>query len=270
MNSTSLPDPDVSNDVSAGFAELLRSEGFDCSSKTIRFVCTHRELTPQLIAGCLRAAPDLIPLFEQKIGSHLSSYAQVLEVSGVRKLLEVLDLISDCSRIRPLLIKLRTFPDPQVQSKLTLLLGRGSLNLGLIEDQLASPDARVRANTIKALPDVKGAQRLLKAALTDPNHRVVGEALLALHRLGDSSAAEHLIEMAQSESEASRLSALWVMGETEDEQFRETLRACVQSDTGKVRWMALKSLSRLKRASAGKEVKVEATDPVPEPGVGQP
>ena len=147
---------------------------------------------------------------------------------------------------------------------MTILLGRGVLNFKLVEEQLASTDARVRANAIESTWRIQDVVPLLRTATSDPNNRVVGNALLALYKLNDDGVAAAITEMAHHESEAFQITALWVMGETEDAQFGDTLRSFAQTSTGKVRWMALRSLGRLKRASdSGKLRTPESEAPGP-------
>jgi HEAT repeat protein len=231
----------------------------------IRLMYTEENLSPEAVAACLRSRERLQPQFDEKIASYLEQFGSVLSADATIKLLEILGRISDCSRVQLTLLRLSGSPDPRVQSKAAILLGRGTLNVKLIEVQLMSPDARVRANAIESAWSVKDLKMVLRNATMDPDNRVVGNALLALYNLGDADVFDDLIKMAHHESEAFRVTAIWVMGKTEDARFGDTLRSFVQTAKGKVRWMALRSLGQLKRASGVGELR-NSQQPVPVSG----
>jgi HEAT repeat protein len=203
-------------------------------------------LTPEVVVRSLREAASRHPFFDRRVGSYIEKNETSLSSRQTIKLLEILDRISDWSRTRFILIRLRTSPDPRIRSKVAKLLGRLAPSVHLIEQHLASPDARVRANAIESARLVAELRPIFReVAARDPNNRVVGNALLALFRLGEPDAVASLVRMSQHESEIFRITALWVMGETNDPQFAETLRSSFRTESGKARWMALRSLRRL-------------------------
>jgi hypothetical protein len=234
--------------------EVLRSEMDGPCHNAIKLMYMEENLSPEAVATCLRSRERLQPQFDEKIASYLEHFGSVLPADATIKLLEILDRISDCSRVQLTLLRLSGSPDPRVQSKAAILLGRGTLNVKLIGVQLMSPDARVRANAIESAWSIKDLKLVLRKALADPDNRVVGNAFLALYNLGDTEIFPDLIKMAHHESEAFQITALWVMGKTEDARFGDTLRSFVQTAKGKVRWMALRSLAQLKRASGAGEL----------------
>jgi hypothetical protein len=242
--------------------EILRSEIDGPCQNAIRLMYMEENLSAESVATCLRSRERLQPEFDEKIASYIDQFGSGLSSKATIKLLEIVDRISDCSRVQGTLVRLTAYPDPRVQSKAAILLGRGTLNIKLIEVQLMSPDARVRANAIESAWSVKDLKLVLRKATADPDNRVVGNALLALYNLGDADVFADLIKMTQHESEAFRITALWVMGRTEDARFGDTLRSFVQKAKGKVRWMALRSLGQLKRASAPSELR-DSRHPVP-------
>jgi hypothetical protein len=117
---------------------------------------------------------------------------------------------------------------------------------------MAQADPRIRANAIEAIWSVNSreAQTLLGSALADTNNRVLGNALLGLYRLGDCSVIREIVLMASHEASVFRSTAAWVMGETGDPRFTETLvRMLVEPDTT-VRKLAVTALRRIKAAAA--------------------
>lgn len=78
---------------------------------------------------------------------------------------------------------------------------------------LDDPDRRVRANAIEALDDIGSPLRVerIKPKLRDPDSRVRSTAIKALLKLRIRDAAESLIELLRHPSRAHRMSALWVV-----------------------------------------------------------
>ena len=79
-----------------------------------------------------------------------------------------------------------------------LALCRMRPNRPLIDRQLESPDARVRANAIEALWHTPpgNTTRVFRDALGDDHHRVVVNALLGLYYHCDDSFYEHVAALA--------------------------------------------------------------------------
>lgn len=167
------------------------------------------------------------------------------------RILEVLAVIADGTRILPMLIQVLREPDPRLRSKAALLVGRTSKNLQWVEQALREPDARLRANTIEALwsVDSEAVRAVLRAALRDPNNRVLGNALLGLYRLGDAGAIEPMLKMAEHPAPLFRATAAWVMGETADPRFLPTLARMVREADTNVRRHVFRALSQLKKAT---------------------
>ena len=114
-----------------------------------------------------------------------------------------------------------------IASKAALMFGRRVSNPLWVERQMAMADARMRANVIEALWGVKSpeAEKSLRAALYDSHHRVVGNALVGLHQLGDREVPGRLMEMAAHADPHFRAAAAWAMGRTGDRSYIEPLRA---------------------------------------------
>lgn len=172
-------------------------------------------------------------------------------ISGYR-ILEVIDAISDGTRLVPGLMKLLRHKDKKLQSKAALLLARAHHNPEWFQGQLTHADSRVRANVIEGLlhtiPSQKQIESLWNAA-SDGNHRVCTTALLVLLKNGQPEAADKLENLANHPLENFRTAAAWAMAESGNARFLDTLQRLAKADTGAVRRMAIKGAVSLRKAS---------------------
>ena len=168
------------------------------------------------------------------------------------RLMDILDEISEGTRILPTLLRLLRHDDPHIRSKAVLMIGRGSRGVRWVERRLADEDPRVRANAIESMwgLDRPEARSLLQKALRDPNNRVVGNAILGLYLLGDCSSIPELLKLGESEVPVRRSTATWVMGETGDPRFLNAIAERLRDADAMVRRRAYWSLSRVKAAAA--------------------
>ncbi len=165
------------------------------------------------------------------------------------RLLAILEAISSSRGVLlPMISRLARHSDARVQSKVALMVGRGNRNPHWVEEQLAHPDGRVRANAVEALWDIdtEEARALFRRAAGDSHNRVVGNALLGLHRLGEPEAIPLIVEMGAHESDAFRATAAWVAGESEDPRFLALLTDMMLAGKGRVRQNAIRALTRIK------------------------
>ena len=165
----------------------------------------------------------------------------------VVRLLGVLDRISPGRRIVMSIIHLLRAPQPGAASKAALFLGKRIQNPNWVDRQMASPDARVRANIIESVWGVHNAnlRKCLREALSDEHNRVVGNALLGLHLLGDTSVAGQLRTMLRHSQPKFRATAAWVMGKTGAPEFRCDLNDALHDEHEMVRNSALRALALL-------------------------
>jgi HEAT repeat protein len=130
---------------------------------------------------------------------------------------------------------------------------------------MADPDARVRANFVEGLWNGAATdhhRRLFRRALEDSNHRVVGNALVGLHRLGEHrDVVKQVSKMARRPEAAFRATAAWVMGRSGEELYASVLRHMVRDPDLQVRRSALRSLRQINMgiaASPGREAQLDA------------
>src|SRR6185312_12215685 len=118
------------------------------------------------------------------------------------RLMDVLGEISAGSRITSSLMRLLRNSDPELRSKAVLLIGRSSRSIKWLQNRMGEGDPRTRANAVEALwgVDTVEARELLRSAVMDSNNRVAGNAVFALHCIGDTSSIPEVFKMAASES----------------------------------------------------------------------
>jgi hypothetical protein len=190
---------------------------------------------------------NIDPLLDTKLARWLLHHLQVEPLerasAAAHRILSILEQTSAVRRLGPMLVQLLRVPDPAIRSKVALLMGRGNQ---AVRWALADRDPRVRANAVESLwgVDSKEARRVLWDMARDPNNRVTGNALLALHKLGEPAAKAALTEMCRHESPRFRTTAAWVMGQTQDAAFLETLRQLEVDPDENVRRNARLALAR--------------------------
>lgn len=179
-----------------------------------------------------RIAAKTDPLIDVKLARCLlpanGAKAAVVGRGAVLRVLEIIDAISDGARMITLLTQILRHEDAHVRSKAALLVGRVNRNLAWVQQRMAEPDPRVRANAVESLwgVDSPPVRQLFLAAAKDPDGRVAGNGLLGLYQLGDLAAAELLAPMLASPDPKIRATAAWVMGQTDDPRFLPALLPC--------------------------------------------
>jgi HEAT repeat protein len=166
------------------------------------------------------------------------------------RLMEILGVISDGIRIFPSLVRLLRHPNPHIRSKAVLLIGRGNRSPKWLRLRLADTDPRIRANAAEALWGVntEEARNLLQSLVRDSNNRVAGNAILGLYKLGDASMIVEIMALARHDSALFRATAAWVMGETGDPRFTETVACLLREPNAVVRKRAFAALGGIRAA----------------------
>ncbi len=220
----------------------------------------------ELARAAARVDPRLDILLAKRIGEEAASPSGRYSDADMARLLETLEQIGGGLRAAPALGPLLNHGNPRLRSKAALLVGRASQNAALAARQLASDDARVRANAVEALWGAESAhcRDIFHSAVLDPNCRVAGNAALGLYRLGDTAGVRALLNMAGHASPDFRSTAAWCMGACEDPRFLAPLERLAAGGGGKVRHNALRSIARVRHnavrmADAGR-LRIEITD----------
>jgi hypothetical protein len=210
-----------------------------------------------------KEAMKLRPMLDVELARALVAGVADLDEDFIVRVLKILEDVSPTSRIMPSLARLSDHKSRKVQSKITRMQGRDKDHMSWLPQYLEHPDARVRANAIEAVPlvDTPSTKALLRTFLSDPNNRVVGNALLALYKLGEKDAVQLLIAMASLEDLLFRATAAWVMGETGNPVFRDTLEQMRLIEKGIVWRNVMRALNRIIRAPQDEPLQnVPATD----------
>ena len=154
----------------------------------------------------------------------------------------------------PVLIQFLRDRDGRIRSKAALMLGQIMSAQGIMDRLMRDEDARVRANFVEGLWTCTASvdcRPLFRHALEDPNHRVVGNALVGLHRLGENrDVIGHVGKMARHPEALFRAAAAWAMGQTDEKRYTGVLRYMVRDPDPAVRLNALRSLRRVNMACA--------------------
>jgi hypothetical protein len=179
----------------------------------------------------------------------------------VGRVLEVLHHISAGPRLIHMVNHLKHHPHRLVAEKATLLVGRRIRNPGWVKQRLESTDARIRAAAVEGLwgSDTPSARMLLRQSGSDENSRVVANALMGLHLLGEIGAHQSVKEMACDERPSFRLSAVWAMRHMAEPVFLEPLRAALADSEAGVRLGAKQALVAIRKL---------AKEPLPAPAAG--
>ena len=145
------------------------------------------------------------------------------------------------------LYSLTRHPEERVRSRAAKMVCEIRPNTELIERQLQSTDARVRANAIEALWPVRTlhADHLLRQGVSDNCHRVVMNALVGLHLHGNQDAFGQICRFTQHSSPLFQAAAAWALGCVGDARGTPFLEELASGRCAMVRKRAHASLEKL-------------------------
>jgi HEAT repeat protein len=198
---------------------------------------------------------DVDAYVDVKVARFLSGRADAPGAANTRAVLRALEVLDDVfpgGRLIMSLNRLLRHPDPAVVSKAALVLGRRVGSPAWVEHRMASSDARVRANVVQALWGINEpfARAQFRLSLADPSSRVVGNALVGLHRLGDPEAAPRILAMSRHPGARFRATAAWVMGELHLPEFAPALQEALADEDSRVRHAAEHALRQFRAEPA--------------------
>ncbi len=225
----------VSNDL---VPQLLVEPGGACSTEAAKWLAGR-------VAG-------VDPLLDVKLMQYVWNSPAAGNCEAVLRVLEIIEFISDGTRILPILMQVMRSPDKRLRSKATLLAGRSKRDPWWLAKYLEEEDPRIRANAVEALwgkstPAVVG---LFRKVERDPHPRVIANALVGLYLAGDLDARLLLEQLATVGDASHRRSAAWAMGESGDRVFVPTLQELAGAPESVVRRAALRALVKLNKESA--------------------
>jgi hypothetical protein len=250
MNSIRLLKSGVDGPGSKYLATLLFQH-----STLVDQICDPEHFTREEAFALAKQVARVEPLLDTKLARLLPTAhggGKQLTPATQDRVLEVLDAVSEGTRIVPMLAHLVHDKNARLRSKAALIIGRRLQNARWAEKHLQEMDPRVRANAVEALwgSDSAGVKDILWQATRDENNRVVGNAALGIYNLLDPSVVPLCLEMAKDRRPEFRATAVWLMGQTSDARFLPAaMRLVVDRDT-EVRNNALKAIARIKQRVA--------------------
>jgi HEAT repeats len=213
-------------------------------SKYIEILFNPESMPLETAAKAFRAVKGADPRFYSKFhqaASGLSAPPIILRA------LSLIPSLGDYEVLVPLLRACSHHADERVQSKAVKLLCELRPNKTLIERQMQAEDPRVRASAMEALWHAGGLESvsLFEAALSDPHHRVVANALVGLYLQKDPRAFDKMLELARDSQPLCRAAMAWAFGHIKDKRAVAALENLSQDSSLMVRKRALRSLLAL-------------------------
>jgi hypothetical protein len=195
------------------------------------------------------AGAQLQATFEMALNKALQGQASPQKAERISRILDILAVTCDQSCWNSFQVELMAYPDKMVRARAALLIGRSTRNVAWIARRLLDRDPRVQASAVEAMwgLDVEEVRPHFLAALKSPDNQVVANAALGLYLSGDVTATRILLDMLQHDDPFFRLSALWAIGETQDERFLPALAEYYKHAGGKLRLASVSAMSRIRR-----------------------
>jgi len=198
------------------------------------------------------ASKAIAALSKADLGISLKFLEAVEPISSPEEMMRPLSLIAalaDYRALVPWLGKLSNLSDGRVRSRAAKLLYALQPESGEIHRQMQDKSSRVRANVLEGLWKSKSLEtaEIFKAALSDENHRVVGNALIGLYLQGDFSVLDRLSDLSTSIDPSFRAAVAWSLGFISDERGVPVLKRLSMDQSLNVRKHAISSLVTLRR-----------------------
>jgi HEAT repeat protein len=215
-------------------------------------VLDQESITPAVGYHAIPFLPELDPQFMYKFAT---TVAALQDAVAILRALRLVPAMSDYSILIPWLRTLSAsklgHTDRRVRSRAAKLLCQARPSDGQIKRSMESRDERVRASAIEALWNPRMTRKdqevrtILQNAVSDPNHRVVANALVGLYLMGDTEALQKMIELCDSKNHLFRAAMAWAMGIVEDLRAAPALQRLALEPSFIVRQRALNSLMAL-------------------------
>lgn len=207
----------------------------------------HSKLTREEAVTIARVALKMDPSLDLKLAMQLATHV-ISDEKSARRVLDILDSVSNPGNLLPMLSNILQHPDPKVRSKAALLMGKGNRNAQWVHNQLSETDERIRANAVESVWGMTTgyACNVFRIAARDPHQRTAVNGMLGLYFAGHLESIRMLYDAAGSDSSSLRASAAWAMGRTQDPRFLNGLTKLVRDNNTAVRSNALKSVARIR------------------------
>jgi hypothetical protein len=237
----------------SGKAELFVHSLMAWDGECCRHLCDPTFLDAPAAAKLARSLLLIEPRIDRWLAHAAFSWAADRDQKTLLRCLEILETMATRPRINSALFQLLKSVNGAARSKVVGIMARSSPTEGEIREWLGDPDPRTRANVLEAVAASDGkmewTRQVLMDHLDDPNGRAAVNAAMGLYRMGmQESALAGLSRLALSRDPMVRCSAAWIMGEIPNIKLFDILNRLRTDPVGRVRWHALRSLSRQVRA----------------------
>lgn len=219
-------------------------------------------LSPDEVVSLTRVMRDGSANFVSDVQRQITQSKAVLTPGHLDRALQVCEAaLGDPGILISWLRSLTRHGDPEIRLKAAKMLCEIRPNLRMIESQLKSGDARIRANALESLWSTNdpGASGLLTAALADDSNRVVMNALVGLNLIGAKGAFDRLLARANHVSAEVRLGAVWALRFLEDKRGIPPLKKLARDPAAEVAAKALEALASFGVVLTDEELGAEET-----------
>jgi len=191
------------------------------------------------------AAARILSREDKRFFVKLTHFANdTLSVDRVTRVMQIVEALGAAGLMVPWLRRMTRHDDPYVRQKAVMIMCQAGSNPMLVEKQLQSTDARVRANAVQSLWTVTApaARALLEYATKDAHHRVALNALVGLFLQGDPTALARMIAHARNGSPPFRIAAAWALGQSRKAEAWHALDTLSKDPIAHVRESAVRAL----------------------------
>jgi hypothetical protein len=211
-------------------------------------VCTIQEAVAVTRAAA-EAGVQLQSTFEMTLNKTLQGQSSPQKSERILRVMDILSVTCGQNCWNSFQVELMAYPDKVVRSKAALIIGKSTRNVAWIARRLLDRDPRVQASAVEAMWDMDPEETRphFLSALKSKNNRVAANAALGLYLCGDATAVRLLLELVRHPDPLFRLSALWAIGETQDERFLPVLTDHYKHAEGKLRLATVGAMSRIRR-----------------------
>lgn len=221
------------------------------STRTVEKLCD----SAAALEGAIRLAQALErqePQFDAHFAKTLLVDDRMTE-AALQRGLTIMEHFRSGGRLVPIMIQFLRNPECRIRSRAALMLGRIMPTPRLMYRLMQDQDPRVRANFVEGLWNSAADHRaLFHQSLHDPHQRVVGNALVGLHRSGQTTEViHHVARLGRHPDARFRATAAWVMGQTGEERYATVLRHMLDDQDLSVRRNALNSLQQIQGEDGG-------------------
>jgi hypothetical protein len=209
---------------------------------------TDSSTSPKMAEAIAALARRVDPQLPAKLVGFVLERTDFEPPECLERILVILKSMPDSASFRPLLTPLLRHPNARIRSKVALLAGEGNRNRTWFERRMLEDDPRVRANAIESAGQAvaEDLRPLFRTAALDSNNRVVGNALIALYRLGSAEAVASLHDLVFRPEPAFRATGVWAMGETGDTRFLPVLARILTDPNETTKAAAFRAIRKLR------------------------